>query len=119
SSTKNAVGGADIFRIKLYEDNPFIIVSGRVLHADTHEPMTGEPFSILVNDLQPDSLTINRDSATYSMTLPLNQLHVVAAALDNCTGTPERVEAQPEHIRLTKDLLLRPLPYVLVKGKVM
>src|SRR5690606_25960015 len=69
SSTKNAVGGADIFRIKLYEDNPFIIVSGRVLHADTHEPMTGESFSILVNDMQPDSLTINRDSATYSMKL--------------------------------------------------
>ena len=119
SSTKNAVGGADIFRIKLFEDNPFIIVSGRLLHAETREPFNGANVSILVNETSPDSVEMNRDSATYKLFLPLNRAHTLKAKLENFDGIPERIDAKSEHVEIVKDLLLRPLPYVMVKGKLL
>lgn len=121
SSEKNAIGGADIYRIKLVEDNPYIIVSGKILHSKTQQPLAGKNFTILVDGTPADSVTVNSDSATYKLVLPRGKSYSLAASTENYRQLPQRLDgsAQADLTDITKDLFAEPLPYVLVKGKLL
>jgi outer membrane protein OmpA-like peptidoglycan-associated protein len=121
SSTNNSMGKADIYRIKLFEENPFVIVSGTILNAKTKLPLQGRSFTILVDGKPADSLKINKESATYTLKLPLGKTYSLSPLVANFVSTNSslNVSTIKEFTRSTVNLQATPLPYVLVKGKLM
>jgi outer membrane protein OmpA-like peptidoglycan-associated protein len=121
ASTENTTGGADIFKVKLFEENPFVVLSGTVLNAKSKRAMKGRPIKISIAGVPSDSIHINRDSATYKVRLPLGKLYSLTAKVKNFTpGSAQAdVSAIKEFTRMKKDLLVEPLPYILVKGKIL
>ncbi len=121
SSTTNSFGKADIFKIKLFEENPFVIISGKVYNKKNLRPMVGRNYLILTDGKSIDSLKINADSATFRIKLPLNKVYQLGAVLPNFTTKPQRVDVLDvkEFTKREVDLYLEPLPYVKVFGKLL
>jgi outer membrane protein OmpA-like peptidoglycan-associated protein len=114
------LGGSDIFTVKLFEENPFVIVYGTVVNGKTNKPVL-KPFSIQVNGRQADSVSVNLDSGTYKMKLPLRKTYEAIALLDHYTSKPAVIDVSTirEFTKLKKDLVVNPIDYVHVKGKVL
>lgn len=121
SSTNKSNGRADIFKIKLFEENPFVIVSGTVVNSKTKRPLIGRDFAILVNDKPVDSLKVNKDSATYTLKLPLGKSYSLSPVVANFVSTTSAFDVSMvrEFTKTRVDLAAAPLPYVLVKGKLL
>ncbi len=121
SSTNKSKGGADIYGMKLFEENPFVIVSGTVVNANTKLPLIGRSFTVFVNGKPADSLKINKDSATYRFKLPLGKTYSLSPSIANYTPAVSLLDVSKtkEFTRSTVVLLAKPVPYVLVKGKLM
>lgn len=121
SSTNKTIGDADIFKVKLFEENPFVVVSGRIVHAKSHRPLIGKTIAISANHTTPDSVYVNPDSATYKVTLPLKKVYELAAEVNHYKPVPATVDvsAVREFTKMKLDLLVNPLPYVLVKGNML
>lgn len=121
SSTNKSKGRADIYRIKLFEENPFVIVSGTVVNAKTKLPLIGRSFSIMVDGRPADSLNINKDSATYTLKLPLGKSYSLSPAVPKFVSATSSLDVSgiKEFTRSKLDLQATPLPYVLVKGKLL
>ncbi len=121
SSTKDTKGDADIFAVKVFEENPFVLVSGDVRNSVSSRLLKGKTFTILVNGKPADSVHINTDSATYTLKLPLQKSYSMAVSTANYTGIPETVDVSTirEFTRMKKNLKATPLPYVLVKGNLL
>jgi outer membrane protein OmpA-like peptidoglycan-associated protein len=120
SSTNKSVGGSDIFKIKLIEENPFVIVSGKVVNGKTGLPIK-KNFSILANGLVPDSLKMNQDSSTFKIQLPLGEKYSMQSLVQNYTSVKSDIDVSnvKEFMTLKKDLMVLPLPYVKVSGKLL
>lgn len=121
SSTRQPAGRADILKVKLFEENPFVVVSGKVLNAKSDRLLTGKQVTILANGVPADSVTFNSDSATYTIKLPLGKTHILSLQLADFTGAPDTVDVANvrEFTTIEKDLKAIPLPYVLIKGKML
>jgi outer membrane protein OmpA-like peptidoglycan-associated protein len=120
SSSEKSVGGSDIFKVKLFEENPFVIVYGTVVNGKTGKPVQ-KPFFINVNGRQADSVSVNLDSGTYKMKLPLRKKYEAIALIDHYTSLPAVIDVSTvkELSTLKKDLIVNPIEYVHVKGKVL
>jgi outer membrane protein OmpA-like peptidoglycan-associated protein/Tol biopolymer transport system component len=121
SSTNKSLGRADIYRVKLFEENPFVIVSGTVVNANTKLPLWDKDFVILVDGKPVDSLKINKDSATYTLKLPLGKSYSLKPTLANFTPIESTLDVSKikEFTKSKVMLQATPLPYVLVKGKLL
>lgn len=121
SSTEKSIGGADIYKVKIKEENPFVIVSGRILHEKSKRPLVGKAIKMMVNGSFVDSISYNPDSATYKIKLPLSKLYSLSAQVENYSPVPAKIDVQTakEFMLVKQDLLERPLPYVLVRGKLL
>lgn len=121
SSTNKSTGKADIFKAKLFEENPFVIVLGKVMNAKNGKALVGKKFSISANGKSIDSIKINYDSATYRAKLPLNNLYQLSASLANFIAQPQSINVKgvKEFTRKKADLYLSPLPYVVIRGKLL
>ncbi|MFM9840612.1 MAG: OmpA family protein [Cyclobacteriaceae bacterium] len=121
SSTNKSMGRADIYKVKLFEENPFVIVSGTVVNAKTQLPLKGRSFTVLVDGKPTDSLKINKDSATYTLKLPLGKSYSLSPFVTNFVSTTNSLDVSniKEFTRSKVDLQAAPLPYVLVKGKLL
>jgi outer membrane protein OmpA-like peptidoglycan-associated protein/Tol biopolymer transport system component len=121
SSTNKSIGGADIYKIKLFEENPFVIVSGTVVNSKNQRPLIGKDFTVMVNGKPADSVKINKDSATYILKLPLGSSYSLSPAVPNYVSkaSPLNVSDVREFTKSKIDLQATPLPYVLVKGKLL
>lgn len=121
SSVNKSNGGADIFKVKLFEENPFIVVSGRIVHAKTNRPLIGKEVNIFANGAPGDSVAVNPDSATYRITLPLRAIYTLTAQSENYTPVPATVDVSQvrEFTRMDLNLKVIPLPYVQVRGKLL
>jgi outer membrane protein OmpA-like peptidoglycan-associated protein len=121
ASTNKSLGKSDIYRVKLFEENPYVIVSGSIVNARTGAPLTGKEFAILANGMAADSVKINTDSATYQVKLRLGKSYKLSAPVQNYI--PEEgivdVTKQKEFTRRKLDLRVSALPYVLVQGKLL
>ncbi len=75
----------------------------------------------MVDDKVVDSITINADSASYRLKLPLGTKYFLAAKVKNFTSTVEIVDvsAEREFMTLKQDLKVTPIPYVLVQGRLL
>jgi len=119
SSTRNTSGGADIYKVKLFEENPFVIVSGTIRNERTKAVLTGKPAVILVNGQPFNEAVVNADSGTYRLKLPLRHNYTVAARAEHFTGIADSVDVRTvrEFTQMKRDLTLSPYPYVRVHGK--
>ena len=72
SSTTNSKGKADIFRVKLFEERPYLNVSGLILNqADQTLMLEDKNYTILINGQEFPGLEIDTVSASYEVMLPL------------------------------------------------
>jgi outer membrane protein OmpA-like peptidoglycan-associated protein len=121
SSENNTKGQADIFMVKLYEENPFVLVKGKILNKSSNNTLAPQyNLKILVDNKVLDSIKLNRDSATYSVKLPFGKKYSIEANVPHFTSQAESIDAEnlKEFTQVNKDLFVKPLPYVLVSGKV-
>jgi len=121
TSTTPSVENADIFVVKLFEENPFVIVSGQVIHEKTGLPLTGREFSIFVDGKKADSAKVDMRDATYQVKLPLRRAYRLSASLDNFVPATELLDVSKnrEFTRKNLDLKTSPLPHVLLKGRIL
>jgi outer membrane protein OmpA-like peptidoglycan-associated protein len=121
-SDKNGNTKEDIYRVKLYEENPFIVLSGVVYNTTKNAPIDKKYTFVILADNKPvDSVVINKDSATYRIKLPLGTKYYLRADAKNFTATPEIIDvsAEREYMERKQDLKLTPVPYVLVQGRLL
>lgn len=120
TSTNQSLGKADIFKVKIFEDMPFIVMSGNIINSKTEKLFTdNKDYTILVNGKKADSVKINFDSSKYVLKLPFSKKYVIEASNQNYTSVPLNFDATNinEYTEKKQDLMLTPLPYVLVSGK--
>ncbi len=114
--------GSDLYRIKLVEENPFILVKGRVLNPLTNEPLSPDTkVSFLANQEAIDSVNYNAAEGTYQAYLPLGgQYEIMAeayshrqqAGLVDATGLIEFAETE-------LDLFLEPILVARIEGQLL
>lgn len=119
SSTNSGSGNADVYTIKLFEENPYVLVKGRVINGSDGQPLKGREFKITANGNVLDSLKISDDGTTFEAKLKLGEKYVFDAQLDNFTSKPAVVDVTAVKEFTTRDITLEltSLPYVLVKGR--
>jgi outer membrane protein OmpA-like peptidoglycan-associated protein len=119
SSARKEENNADIYKVKIVEENPFVIVSGTVKNVETKKLLKDKAFTIMVDGRAYDSVTINKDSASFKIKLPLRKRYNISAAVPNFTSVPDTIDVtnKREFFEFEKDLFATPSPYVLVKGK--
>lgn len=121
STTRKPSAGADIYKVKLFEENPFVIVSGTIRNARSGASLPGKPVVIMINGQPSADAVVNADSATYTAKLPLRRNYTIEAQAPHFTGIADTVDVQAirEFTRMKKDLRLDPYPYVRVSGKLL
>jgi outer membrane protein OmpA-like peptidoglycan-associated protein len=121
SSMNNTLGKADLFKVKLFEENPFVMVTGLVVNAKTKEPLLDKPFKIAINGVVVDSLKTLKSTAQYLAKLPLGKLYTISARVENYTYTVDTVDVRniKEFTELNRDLYVTPIPFVKVNGNLL
>lgn len=120
ASTTNSVGGSDIFKVKLKEEFPYIVLSGKILNKSTGLPMIGKKdYYVSINGLKSDSIKINFDSATYKARLPFGKKYVFKPVIKNYSSITDSIDAtnMKEYVEIKKNLYVESIPYALIKGK--
>ncbi len=121
-SDKNGNTKSDIYRVKLFEENPFVIVSGIVINTTKNAPLSSRyVFTILADGKIADSVKINPDSASFKLKLPLGRKYFISADVKNFVATQEIIDMTGvrEYTEITRNLKVAPVPYVLVQGKLL
>ncbi|MFZ6011529.1 MAG: OmpA family protein, partial [Bacteroidota bacterium] len=121
ASSRRKTGGSDIYTVKIFEENPFVIVSGKVRNAKSKRLLINKPYRILVDGHPFDSIYVNHDSATYRLKLPLRKRYNVSVALENYTIVVDTVDVLNvrEFTVMEKDLVAEPSPYVRIRGRML
>jgi outer membrane protein OmpA-like peptidoglycan-associated protein len=119
SSTRQLVNGADIYKVTIIEENPFVIVSGKIKNASNGHLIFGRNFTVKVEGYPVDSVALHLDSASYSVSLPLGKRYVISASLPEFHSIPDTIDVTNTRsfAKMNNDLFVQPLPYVLVQGK--
>ncbi|HWZ21473.1 MAG TPA: OmpA family protein [Cytophagaceae bacterium] len=121
-SDKNGNTKEDIYKIKIFEENPFIVLSGIVYNTTKNAPIASKyTFTIMADGKPVDSVMINPDSATYKLKLPLGRKYYLKPDAKNFIGTQEIIDVADvrEYTEKVQNLKLTPLPYILVQGKLL
>jgi outer membrane protein OmpA-like peptidoglycan-associated protein len=120
SSTANSTGKGDIFEVKLFEDRPYVLVSGKVVNAKTKRVLKGKDIEIVM-DGKPVEHTINKDSATFELKVPFGKSHSITAQLFQYGAKPYTIDVSrdKEYREVTVDLEEEPVSFVLLKGKLL
>ncbi|WMJ74860.1 OmpA family protein [Cytophagaceae bacterium ABcell3] len=121
SATSTENNSNDIYVVKLFEENPYVLLKGKVLNEKSGEPVSTEGITIEVEGLE--DLEFNMDSAnsTYSLLLPLEANYKFGLKKENWTSVPDSLDARDiyEYTEIQRDLYLTPLPYVRLRGKIL
>ena len=105
----------------MFEENPYVVVSGIVRNSKTKLPLTGKTIAIKINGQRIDSIHVNSDSATYKVKLPLRKQYSISADALNFVSSASALDVSTvkEFTRRKLDLQVAPLPYVLLKGNLL
>lgn len=120
TSTAEAAKQADIFEVKLYEDRPYALVTGKIINAKSKRPLTKKSIVILVDGKEAAVSSVNADSATFRVELPLGARYELSAKLFQYgpkTYPVDAVGREFKHIHL--DLEEEPVDFALLTGKLM
>jgi len=121
SSITNSLGKSDIFRVKLFEENPFVKLSGLILNKKDEALMQVDTsYKILINGQPNTSLKIDKASASYEVLLPLGSLYSLKPELKNWNGISSDIDVRTvkEYSETKLNLYLTSIPFILVKGKI-
>ncbi len=119
SSITNSVGKSDIFSIKIFEDFPFLKLSGLVLNQANQKPMLGKTgCKILVNDEESLEMKINTDSASYEILLPLGVKYTLLPQMENWNGISTEIDltAVREYTEDSINLYVTSVPWIQLQG---
>ncbi|MFQ3576698.1 MAG: OmpA family protein [Cytophagales bacterium] len=119
-SKNNSTGRTDIFRVKLFEENPFVLVSGKILNKRDEKPLANNVIPRLMLDGNVvDTVNVNADGE-FKILLPLKAKYELSATAPNFdTENKEIVDVSAVLEYSTKDsviLYLKP-SNALVSGK--
>lgn len=120
-TTTNSLGESDVFRVKLFEENPFVKVTGLILSKQNEALMLADTnYQILVNGQQFSGLKIDKASASYEALLPLGGQYSIKPELKNWTSTSSDIDARglKEYTESKLNLYLNTIPFILVKAKI-
>ncbi len=120
-SVTNSLGKSDIFRVKLFEENPFVKVTGLILNKQTEALMLADTsYQILVNGLPFPGLKIDKASASYEVLLPLGGQYAIKPDLKNWSSISSDIDAKglKEYSESKLNLYLETKPFILVKGNI-
>jgi outer membrane protein OmpA-like peptidoglycan-associated protein len=116
-------GEPDIFRVKIFEENPFVVVKGYVKDIKKDKPIDFKkyPYKILSDGQVFDSVKIDSDSGFFTFKLPLGKDYLVSAEAKNHKSIIDTIKAKnvKEYWELNKDLMVEPVPYVELAGKIL
>lgn len=117
----DASGHSDIFMAKLYEDTPYILVTGTVVNGVTKRALRNKDITIVVDGARAGFFTVNRDSGTYTVRLPFGKKYSLAAQVDHYTAESYTIDgsAVKEFKAEKLDLVEGPLSYALIKGRLL
>lgn len=118
-STTRSMGKSDIFRVKIFEEFPFIRVSGLILNqADQTLMLKDTDYRILVNGNPYDALKIDKVSASYEVLLPLGYTFTLSPQMENWNGISVDFDLRSirEYSEAKVNLYFSAIPFVLVKG---
>jgi outer membrane protein OmpA-like peptidoglycan-associated protein len=121
ASNASGEGASDIFRIKLFEENPFVLVKGKVLNKRTEGPLPSDKSVILEVNGQPvDSVRIDPETGNFNIKLPLGASYSIRAVTENFNSVPEVVDVTRvrEYKEVQKALYVESIPFVLITGKI-
>ncbi|MDH5474656.1 MAG: OmpA family protein [Cyclobacteriaceae bacterium] len=96
---------------------PFLDLSGKVT---VNGKLLTDPFSILINGFKVDSVITNPLTGTYSVKLPLGRVYQLQVRSGNYIPEMETVDVSSDtkQIRVFKDLKMKAIPYVDVRGSI-
>lgn len=112
---------ADIFGVKLFEENPFVIVKGKIKNTTTNDILDIKyTYQIFVNNALADSVQVDRDSISYSVKLPLGKSYTIDARIKGFTYKTDTVDVSKINEFQTRkiDLEVTPIPYSEITGNV-
>lgn len=110
----------DIYRVKLFEENPYIKVTGSILNKkDMSAMLTDTTYRIAIDGGAPLVFKINRNTASYELRLPFGSKYSIKPKLDGWIGVDSEYDATSakEYAEVKQDILFEPIPFVKVKGK--
>ena len=121
TSTTNSLGRSDIFRVKLFEANPYLKLSGLVLNqADQTLMVRDTAYSILVNGNTFDGVSIDKTSASYEAILPLGEYYTIQPTMEKWNGISFDIDLRnvKEYTDSKLNIYFSSIPFVQVKGKI-
>lgn len=112
---------ADLYFVKLFEENPVVVVSGRILNKEDNTPIQNlSGLKLYANDSLQTTLEVQEDG-TYTVSLPLGQTYQLKPQLTHYYAETSTIAADSllEYTETTADLYLTPWKVAEVKGKMM
>lgn len=122
SSTTNSYGMADIFKVRMFEEFPYLRMRGIIADQADRSPMLADTtYEILVNGEEDfPGLDINREDATYELLLPLGQSYTLLPKLENWNGVSSVIDLTDvyEYTERRHNLYFTAVPFVQVTGRI-
>ena len=120
-SVTNSLGKSDIFKVKIYEEFPFLRLSGLILNQADQTLMLDETtYEILVNSELFEGLSVDKASASYEVLLPLGKSYTLLPQMENWNGISTDIDLTGvrEYAEDKMNLYFSAIPFVQVKGRI-
>ncbi len=120
ASSNNTLGETDIYTVKLFEDNPNVLVKLHVLNKKTHKPYDLKyPLGLKLGGTLLDTVQYNRDSGFVMLTLPLGKNYQIDLDAKKIlpAGIAIKTEGKREFYLLDTTVYYSPDTLVMVYGK--
>ena len=110
----------DIYKIKLFEPNPYIVVTGVVRDKYTFQPVQDSTLNILVNEIPFDSVVYDAATGNYSATLPLGKKYNLEAKQIHADAETSEINAEGliEYTEQEMDLFVLPWKFAELSAQV-
>jgi outer membrane protein OmpA-like peptidoglycan-associated protein len=121
TSISNSLGKSDIFRVKIFEEFPFVRLSGLILNQSDQTLMLEETgYEVLVNGEPFPGFNIDKISASYEVLLPLGHSYTLIPQMENWNGISTDIDLTNvrEYAETKQNLYFSAIPFVLVKGRI-
>ncbi len=121
TSISRSLGKSDIFRVKIFEEFPFVRLSGLILNQSDQTLMLEETgYEVLVNGETFPGFNIDKISASYEVLLPLGHSYTLLPQMENWNGISTDIDLTNvrEYAETKQNLYFSAIPFVLVKGRI-
>jgi outer membrane protein OmpA-like peptidoglycan-associated protein len=120
SDRDTVYGGNDIYTIKLFEENPYMLLKGTIVNQYTKRPFnSSDSIQIAINGKITDTISIDPIHGQFTTLLPLGESYTLKPLLQHYNGQEMVIDlsTQREFIAKTDTLYLAPWPYAKITGK--